>query len=151
MVPANRLGLADADLSANANKTNTEHNIMILKISALIAILAFAAFAVPTATEKRHDPVSGEWNVVFSIQGHTAEGVLKLKLNGAKVTGTIESEHTGPGTIAKGTWVDGKLSFTMEFAKHESIVTTGAVKDGSLTGDFATEGTTGTWKATKKP
>jgi len=120
------------------------------KIYTTIAVFAFAACAALSISAQKTDPVSGEWNVVFSIQGQTAEGTFNLKLEGDKVTGTIDTAHTGPGTLSKGKWADGKLSFTLDFAKHESIDVTGAPKDGKLSGEFATEGLTGTWVATKK-
>ena len=46
-----------------------------------------------------------------------------------------------------GKWVDGKLSFTLDFKKHESIAITGAVKEGKLAGQFTTEGFTEKWEA----
>ena len=123
---------------------------MFLKTFAMITIITIAACAATALAGQKNDPISGEWTVVFSIQGQTAEGTFNLKLEGDKVTGTIDTAHTGPGTLSEGKWVDGKLSFTLDFAKHESIDVTGAVKDGKLKGEFATEGTTGTWTATKK-
>ena len=123
---------------------------MLLKSFILTTILALFVAVAPASAPAAHDPVTGEWNVVFSIQGQTADGVLKLKLEGNTVTGTVESAHTGPGTITNGSWKDGKLSFTMEFAAHESIAATGAPKEEKLQGEFATEGTTGTWVATRK-
>jgi len=122
---------------------------MLNKTFAIIAILIIGIYSTITAAGQKSDPVSGEWQVVFSIAGQTAEGTLKLKLDGDKVTGTIESAHTGPGTVSKGKFVDGKLSFTADFTDHESINITGTVKDGKLSGEFATEGMTGTWEAKK--
>ena len=65
---------------------------------------------------------------------------FKLKLKGHNVTGTVESKHTGPGKLTKGSWVDDKLSFTLVFEHHESIDVTGSLKDGKLVGEFRTEG-----------
>ena len=45
---------------------------------------------------------------------------------------------------------DGKLSFTLDFEKHESIDVTGTLKDGKLAGEFHTEGFTDKWEAKKK-
>jgi hypothetical protein len=87
---------------------------------------------------------------MFELQGTRVPGKFKLKLDGNKVTGTAESEHTGPGTLSEGKWADNKISFTLDFATHESIVVTGTVKDGKLIGDFKTEGMQGTWEASKK-
>jgi len=96
------------------------------------------------------DPISGEWSGNFKVMTFTEPCTLVLKLDGAKVTGAITSDHTGPGTVTNGNWVDGKLTFTAEFAKHESIALTGALKDGKLGGEFTTEGHTGNWEVTRK-
>jgi hypothetical protein len=66
------------------------------------------------------------------------------------VTGTAESTHTGPGTVRDGSWISGKLSFTLDFKTHESIVITGKLQETKLVGEFTTEGFTSTWEATKK-
>ena len=97
-----------------------------------------------------HDPISGVWEVTFTLQGTTVPGTLTLKLDGDNVTGTAESEHTGAGTVNNGKWADHKISFTLDFAKHDSIAVTGALKDGKLSGEFKTEGMQGTWEAKKK-
>ena len=123
---------------------------MLRKISIFTAVLILASYASLGIAAQKMDPISGEWHVVFSIAGQTAEGTYELKLDGDKVTGTVETAHTGPGTLSNGKWADGKLSFTLDFAKHESINVTGTAKDGALQGDFATEGMTGTWIATRK-
>jgi Tol biopolymer transport system component len=93
------------------------------------------------------DPISGDWDASFTLQGTTVPGIFKLKLDGEKVTGTVESVHTGPGTLSKGSWVDNKLSCTLDFMKHDSIEVTGSLKDGKLVGEFRTEGMQGTWEA----
>jgi hypothetical protein len=118
----------------------------------VVVLTAFAASAAlqPKPSQHKSDAVSGDWNIFLKIGGGSATGTLTLKLDGDKVTGTVESQHTGPGTLSKGSYVDDKLSFTMDFAAHESIVVTGVVKDGKLIGEFATEGMRGTWEATKK-
>ena len=96
------------------------------------------------------DPISGEWDVAFYVHGTTTPATFKLKLDGDKVTGTAESAHTGPGTVRDGSWTENRLSFTLDFKKHESIVITGSLKDGKLTGEFRTEGFVEKWDATKK-
>jgi len=104
----------------------------------------------PEASPRNSDPISGEWDVSFTLQGRTVPGKFKLKLDGDKVTGTAESEHTGPGIVSKGSWVDNKLAFTLDFKKHDSIDVIGSLKDGKLVGEFRTEGMQGTWEAIKK-
>jgi hypothetical protein len=87
---------------------------------------------------------------MFELQGTRVPGQFELKLDGNKVTGTVESAHTGSGTLSKGWWEDNKITFTLDFATHESIVVTGKLKDGKLIGEFSTEGMQGTWEAKKK-
>ena len=96
------------------------------------------------------DPISGKWEGAFKVMTFTEPCTLDLKLDGKTVTGTINSDHTGAGKVVNGTYIDGKLAFTAEFAKHESIALTGAAKDGKLGGEFTTEGHTGTWEVVKK-
>src|SRR5215471_5635924 len=93
------------------------------------------------------DPISGDWNVTFAVQGMNVPGTMTFKLDGEVVTGSCYTEHTGPGTIRNGSWAGGKLAFIVEFAKHESIAVTGALKDGKLAGEYRTEGMTGAWEA----
>ena len=103
-----------------------------------------------SATTDNKDPITGEWSVMFFVQGHNTPATFTFKLDGQTVTGGAYSDHTGEGTIRDGKWVDGKLSFALDFAKHESITVNGALKDGKLAGEFTTEGFTAKWEATKK-
>lgn len=96
------------------------------------------------------DQINGEWNVTFHVHEMTVPGTFTFKLDGTKLTGTAYSDHTGAGTIRDGNYADGKLNFTLDFTKHESIVVSGALKNGSLAGDFSTEGFTDKWEATRK-
>ena len=80
----------------------------------------------------------------------TVPGTFTFKLDGTKLTGSAYSDHTGAGTIRDGKYTDGKLNFTLDFTKHESIVVSGALKNGSLAGEFSTEGFTDKWEATRK-
>jgi hypothetical protein len=120
-----------------------------LMLSAPLAISS-AAVLQEKSSQAKADPVSGDWDVTFEIQGMTVPANFKLKLDGDKVTGTAYSDHTGAGTVSKGSWVDNKLNFTLDFAKHESIVVNGVANDGKLGGEFLTEGMKGTWQAKKK-
>lgn len=96
------------------------------------------------------DPISGEWDVIFKVQGTTTPATFTLKLDGNKVTGTANSAHTGPGTLRDGSWVDNKLSCVLDFKSHESIAITGTLKESKLIGEFRTEGFVANWEGTKK-
>ena len=119
-------------------------------VMAVTASSVAAATPLPKAVDDKADPISGEWTVLFEVQGMQVTGKFNLKLDGDKVTGTAETKHTGPGTLSKGTWANPQVNFTLNFAEHESIVVTGKLKDGKLVGEFTTEGMQGTWEATKK-
>ena len=101
-------------------------------------------------TRQHSDPITGDWEVTFHVRKMTTPATFKLKLEGHKVTGTAYSDHTGPGTVRDGSWVNNKLSFTLDFKKHESIAITGTLKDGALTGEFRTEGFVEKWDAKRK-
>ena len=104
----------------------------------------------PGARSTDSDQISGEWEVSFFVHGHTTPATFTFKLEGQKLTGTAYSDHTGAGTIRDGKFADGKLSFTLDFKKHESIAIAGALGDGKLAGEFTTEGFTAKWEAVKK-
>jgi hypothetical protein len=121
----------------------------------LVAGLA-AASLVNAASPTKHnaaasdDLISGLWDATFYAMGQPTAVTLELKLEGNKVTGKVNSAHTGPGTISNGSWAENKLSMTFDFAKHESIAVTGSLKDGKLAGEFRTEGFVAKWEAKKK-
>ncbi len=102
------------------------------------------------AVSDSDDPISGEWNVSFFVNGQTTPATFNLKLEGNKITGTAFSEHTGPGTIRDGSWDNGKLSFTLDFKKHDSVAIKGALQEAKLAGEFTTEGFTSNWEAQRK-
>jgi hypothetical protein len=95
------------------------------------------------------DPISGDWDLAFQVQGSTTPATFNLKLEGEKVTGKVYSAHTGAGTI-NGSWVNNKLSMKMDFKAHESIELSGELKDGQMAGEFRTEGFVSKWQAKKK-
>ena len=112
-----------------------------------------ALFGEPShhaAVAQDSDPISGDWNVTFFVHESKTPANFSFKLDGTNVTGTAFSDHTGAGTIRDGKYADGKLSFTLDFKKHESIVVNGTLKDGKLSGEFNTEGFTDKWEAVKK-
>ena len=134
-------------------------NILILVLVAMAATVTAACSTVnalhreafrPAAAKQDSDPITGEWEVTFFVHESKTPASFTFKLEGTKVTGSAYSDHTGAGTIRDGKWQDGKLSFTLDFKKHESIAVNGAMKDGKLAGEFSTEGFTDKWEAKKK-
>jgi hypothetical protein len=130
----------------------------ILIISVFVALMVatmLTAIATPLAADDGAaakapaDPISGEWAVSFTVAGMTVPGVFKLKLEHDTVTGTVETDHTGPGTLRDGSWVDNLLKCDLVFAKHETIGITGKLSGDKLVGEFRTEGMQGTWEATR--
>lgn len=110
----------------------------------------FSKEATQPTTSDNSDPISGEWDVSFFVHEKKTPATFTLKLAGTTITGTAYSEHTGAGTVRDGKWVDGKLSFTLDFKKHESIAINGVLKEGKLVGQFTTEGFTEKWEAVRK-
>ena len=123
-------------------------------MSWVVCVLLCGMFSVvstaPLHEKTDADPISGDWDVSFYVQGTTYPATFKLKLDGNKVTGTAYSEHTGAGTLRDGSWKANQLSFTIDFARHESIAVTGTLKDGTLSGEFRTEGFSEKWEAKRK-
>jgi hypothetical protein len=127
---------------------------LILMAMTLAAVGALepkqVAFASSDDAAKKTDRISGDWDVTFEVQGMKVQGTFTFKLDGDKVTGTVDTQHTGHGTLSDGTFAHDALSFTANFAAHESIAVTGTLKDDKLSGEFRTEGGQGKWEATKK-
>lgn len=118
---------------------------------AVLTILASPALAAQAPAKHSH-PLSGSWNVTFMVPGYPpTPATFQFTVDGEKVTGTIQSDHTGAGKVTDGVWKDGKLSFTAVFEKHESIALTGSIENGKLAGEFKTEGFVAKWEATKAP
>jgi hypothetical protein len=131
--------------------------LSLLLLSLTAGVVCAAATTPPNKVSGREvclqesDPISGEWNVSFVVPGHgTTPASFIFKLDGEKVTGAAYSDHTGAGTIRDGKWADGKLSFVLDFKKHQSIAINGGLQGGKLVGEFTTEGFTAKWEAVKK-
>jgi hypothetical protein len=114
-------------------------------LSALVVVLVALTAAATIAA----DPISGQWEGKFDAMGTLVPFKMMLKLDGDKITGSLESEHTGPGKATDGIWKDGTFSMTMVFEKHQSIEFTGKPTKDGLEGEFKTEGFTAKWAATK--
>ena len=103
----------------------------------------------PPATAEQS--ITGDWIIHFQAGKQNVSGSLQLQTEGERLTGTIETAHTGPGTIQNGKWSNQKLSATCVFEKHENVILEGELKgDGTLAGKYTTEGRTETWQAERK-
>ena len=120
--------------------------VLLTTSGGLVSPRSLSASSSSTQVDKAN-PISGDWNATFEVEGMKVPFRLKLRLDDQKVTGTAESQHTGAGTLTDGSYSEEKLSFTMVFAKHESIAVSGKLEGSKLRGEFATEGRKGTWYA----
>jgi hypothetical protein len=125
--------------------------IKVAAIIVMVSALVCSAMALPRQDNQRPNAIDGRWSVSFTIQGQTVNGDLTFQAEGEKLTGTVDSQHTGHGTLKDGKWANNKLSATCSFEKHESITLAGELKDGKLSGTFHTEGMDGAWEAVRAP
>jgi hypothetical protein len=93
------------------------------------------------------DSINGTWTVTFTIQGQTVSGQMTFQADGEKLSGTVETEHTGHGTLKGGAWLQNKLSGIYVFESHQAIAIAGEFREGKLAGVFRTEGLDGKWEA----
>src|SRR5205814_4208130 len=91
----------------------------------LVTLMAVAALACSVAawhggsaaamhgasSQRKADPISGEWDATFYSEGNTNSFALKLRLkpDGDKVSGTYESDDVGGGSISRGLWAASKI------------------------------------------
>src|SRR5215469_3244164 len=126
-----------------------------------IAVMMCAALGVPgvivgqhhapPATPTAEQSIAGDWVIHFQAGHQSVSGSLQLQANGERLAGTIETNHTGPGTVENGKCSSQKLDATLVFKKHESVVLEGESKgNGTLAGNYTTEGRTETWQAERK-
>ena len=72
---------------------------------ASVALLAISAFAAD---------VTGKWKTSFTMQnGNTREGVMTLKADGDKLTGTMEGGRGGAAPISDGKISGDDISFSV--------------------------------------
>jgi hypothetical protein len=111
----------------------------------------FGQHHAPPATPTAEQSITGDWVIHFQAGHQSVPGSLQLQANGERLAGTIETGHTGPGTVENGKWNNQKLEATLVFKKHESVVLLGELKsNGTLAGNYTTEGRTETWQAERK-
>ena len=119
-------------------------------VPALMLVLA-TSMALAQHGSQPSGSIAGEWHITFMVQGQTVPGTLVLAAEGEKLSGTVETQHTGPGRLQDGKFTASKLSATCVFERHESIDLTGELQGEKLVGTFRTEGREGQWEATRAP
>ncbi|HZF39155.1 MAG TPA: sialidase family protein [Blastocatellia bacterium] len=122
---------------------------VISVVIALLAVVSSASSTAPWQAKPKVDVISGEWDTVLTSQDNTAQITLKLKLEGAKVTGTSESSHLGDGAISNGSWANNMLKITVD-TRHGPLALTGSLRNGKLIGDWDMGNMQGKWEAKKK-
>ena len=104
----------------------------------------------PSPTTSDHS-ITGDWIIHFQAGHQSVSGSLRLQADGDRIAGSVETAHTGPGTVQNGKWSNQKLSATLVFEKHESVALEGELKsNGTLAGNYTTEGRTEAWQAERK-
>jgi hypothetical protein len=124
-----------------------KRNKLVLQIA--IACAAFCCPAIVLGQHATTDSIDGKWIVTFTIQGQTVSGQMTFQADGEKLSGTVETQHTGRGVLNGGTWSHNKLSGIYVFAGHEAIAIAAEIRGGGLTGVFRTEGMEGKWEAAR--
>ena len=139
-----------------ARNKNGLTSIVQMKAETIAAVIC-SALALPYLVFGQPSPspadqsIDGDWIITFQAQGRGVSGNLHLKTDGERLTGTVETAHTGPGTIQNGKWSQQKISASLVFEKHEAVVLEGELKvDGTFTGNYQTEGRTDKWQAVRK-
>lgn len=122
--------------------------IVIWTVLVVELILASSAAVAQHGTPPSGS-IAGEWSISFMVQGQTVPGTLVLAVEGETVTGTVETQHTGPGKLQDGKFAASRLSATCVFERHESIALMGELQGEKLVGTFRTEGREGKWEATR--
>jgi hypothetical protein len=92
--------------------------------------------------------VAGEWQMSLETPHGTMAGPLKLQQDGAKITGTYETEHAGKVTLT-GKVERTKVTFSMDAPGGQMTITfNGAVDGDKMSGTADPMG--GAWSATRK-
>src|ERR1700726_203411 len=86
--------------------------------------------------------VSGTWKGAFDFQGSSVPLTLHLKLDGGKVTGTVEGLPTTPTDIHDGTLAGDTVSFWVNTdyeGQTYKLVYKGKIASDQISFDFGTE------------
>jgi hypothetical protein len=133
---------------------------MRLRTSVILAVLTLFAIASSASTtmpwqhkpeqhKPKADAISGVWDAALLTDDNTRRLTLTLKLEGNKVTGSFESSHLGSGVINNGSWVNNKLTISMQ-TSHAPLTLTGKPQNGKLAGEWDAGHMQGKWEAKKK-
>jgi len=139
--------------------TKGENNMRLRTSVILVALTLFAVAPTASATmpwqpkpkqpKPKADAISGAWDAVLTTDDKPVQLTLTLKLEGNKVTGSSESSHLGSGAIDNGSWVNNKLTITVE-TSHAPLTLTGVLQNGKLAGEWDAGHMQGKWEAKKK-
>jgi hypothetical protein len=114
------------------------------KLIAGMAVIALAGLCLIASEPAK---IAGEWTLSMDTPHGNVEGPLRLKQDGATVTGTMEAEHFGTLPV-KGTLDGNKVELGLEIAAADITFKLSGTVDGT-----AMSGTTemgGAWKAARK-
>jgi hypothetical protein len=125
---------------------------MIKSLIAVFAILAFLWTPLTRADEPAS--VAGKWHFVFDTEGGDRSFDVVLEQNADKITGKWAVDVKPNGDPVSGTYTDKKLSLEIPLAESEAgpgtMKLTGSLgDDGLLTGGWAFQDYSGTYKATR--
>lgn len=120
---------------------------VVLQIAIVCAALCCTGIALDQSGTT--DSIDGDWTVTFMVQGQSVSGRMGFQAHGEKLGGSVETQHTGQGTLSGGEWSHNKLSGIYVFPEHEAIAIAGELRDGKLAGVFYTEGRDGKWEAVR--
>ena len=110
----------------------------------LLSVIAFMSL-LPGANAA---DVSGTWKGAFDFQGNPVPLTINLKIDGAKVTGTVEGLPTTPAEIRDGALAGDTVTFWVNSdyqGQTYKLVYKGKVAADQISFDFGTED--GSWSA----
>ena len=120
-------------------------SVVVVAIASLPVVAAAQAQGPGKPPEQKPAPagekpaavnIAGKWTVTIEMQGQQRQSGLDLKVEGTKLTGTINSE-LGEAQLA-GEYADGKLKFGFSMDANGTPIQVGFVgavqKDGTLAG-----------------
>jgi len=118
-----------------------------------IALVAAVPLAAQDHSSKPPAGVAGNWNMSVAGQDGAMVATMALAQDGKKVTGTLNSEHSGEVAV-DGQFADGKLTFSIVVhggsAQEMKMEFAGLLKaDGTLAGTLSGPMGDMTWTASR--